>query len=138
MSLINKRFREAMSPIILPWTQFFIILIPSCANYILIRFHDELNFPPMGAILSLSISCCLICVLAFPFAAYLHSYSRSYLYALKQPHIARGLNQFQKKVIKADKPLKVHVGILTFIRAFTVLKLINSIIYWTMRSLLIF
>jgi len=135
---MNKYFQEATATVIMPWTNFFIIVIPASANLVLIRAHDHLTFPPMTAILSLSITVTLICVLAFPVAGSIHSSSISYLAAFRQSHIVPMLALGEKKRIRGLKPLKIHIGTLTFIRAITVLKLINSIIYWTMRSLLIY
>jgi len=137
MSVLNKRARDALSQVILPWAQFFIILIPASCNYVLIRSHDQLNIITLVCVASLSLVIMAICTLAYPVAASIFSLSTAYLNSFKKPHIAPGLTRVQQKRIKSFKPIKVQVGGLMFIRPFTVLKLINSIIYWTMRALLI-
>jgi len=138
MCLLNKGSRDAIGSAILPWTQFFIILLPASCNYVVIRYHDQVSIVIILCLGSLSLTCMAICTLAYPVAASIHTLSSAYLTAFKKSHVAPTLTHLQKKKIKSLRPLKIQVGGLTFIRPFTVLKLINSIIYWTMRTLLIY
>ena len=122
----------------MPWTQLLIILIPTSCNYTLLRFYGTLGPSAMFMLGSLSVSCCMIVICAFPMGAFINSRSIAYLNSFKRIRKVNSKTWVTSREVKCCRPLKVQIGSMLFMRKFTVLKVISLIIYWTMRSMLIF
>lgn len=137
-SRISVLFRQALSDFILPWGCFFAVSLTVSSTLVLIRSHEDLTLFPMAATSFLTFCSILFCILGFPSAASVHTLSTEYLHDFNEFHIASLLTLEQKKRLRGFKPIKVHIGDQIFVRKVTALKMIHSMIYWTLRSLLIF
>ena len=127
--ILNQEFNSTMSELLV----FFVaiqILLPTSINYVVIRLHSEFGSMRLVGLTVMSITCTIAVVYLFPFGALVHSSSIAYLDSFK------GIQN--KRKLKACRPLKIRIGALFFLRRFTVLKAISLIIYWTVRTMLIF
>jgi len=127
--ILNSQFNSSMSDVLV-WFVSTQILLPTSCNYVVIRLHSEFGSVILLGLTIVSATCTVAVILIFPFGALVHSSSIAYLESFK------GIRSRRK--LAAYRPLKIRIGTLFFLRRFTVLKAISLIIYWTVRSMLIF
>jgi len=127
--LMNQEFNSCMSQVV-AWLQLMMLVIPASANFVMIRAHTEVQVLALLGVVGVSVSIILIVVLILPFGGSVYSNSVTCLGSWK------GI--MCKRQLRGCRPLRIQIGDILFIQPFTVLRTIGLIIYWTVRSTLIF
>lgn len=134
--ILNQEFSNCFRHFILPFVHFLLTLTYVIYNHIIIRFWSILtrtNLLFLSILLSANF---IVLMYIFPAGAVLNIRSVSYLRSLRI--ITERNNPEQKRRAKSLRQIRVYFGDYIYLHKFVRFKTFGIIVYWTMRSLLMF